>query len=200
MKNLWTLLLAFCISLSLVAHEGYHLGDAVTDFKLKSTTGKTVGFADYPKAEGFIVTFTCNNCPFSVAYEDRLIALHKKYADKGYPVIAINPNDAENYPDDSYEKMIVRAKEKNFPFVYLHDETQAIARKFGATRTPHMFVLKKEGNNLIIKYIGAIDDNWEDAGAVKIRYIENAVDELIQNKPVSTAYSKAIGCTIKWKK
>jgi peroxiredoxin len=199
MKKLWTLLMAVCFSAAMFAHEGYHTGDAAADFKLKSTDGKVMGFADFPKAQGFIVTFTCNHCPFSIAYEDRLIALHKKYADKGYPVIAINPNDAEKYPDDSYENMVVRAKEKKFPFVYLHDETQQIAKKYGATRTPHMFVIKKEGKDFIIKYIGAIDDNWENPEIVNQKYVEDAVNALLNNKEVEIKNTKAIGCTIKWK-
>ncbi|MGV3541112.1 MAG: redoxin domain-containing protein, partial [Rufibacter sp.] len=91
-----------------------------------------VSMADYPDAKGFIVTFTCNTCPFSVAYEDRIIALHQKYASKGYPVIAINPNDVKESRKDSYEHMQKRAKSKNFLFPYLQDETQKIAKTYGA--------------------------------------------------------------------
>ena len=142
------------------AHEGYHLGDAVSDFSLKNINGKNVSLADYSESKGFIITFTCNHCPYAVAYEDRIIALDKTYAAKGYPVIAINPNDAVQYPDDDFKSMQTRAKDKQFTFPYLHDESQAVAKKFGALKTPHMYVVQKEGGKLIIKYIGAIDDNW----------------------------------------
>jgi peroxiredoxin len=141
--------------------------------------------------------FTCNHCPFAKAYEDRIIALHNKYAAKGYPVVAINPNDKDLEPSDSYENMQKRAKEKKYPFAYLYDETQEIARTYGAMRTPHVYLLDK---SMTVRYIGAIDDNSEDASAVKEKYLENAVDALLAGKPVPTAETKAIGCGIKWKK
>src|SRR5690606_32298897 len=103
-------------SFSAKENSGYNVGDKATDFKLKNVDGKLTSLADFKDAKGFIVTFTCNHCPFSVAYEDRIVTLDKKYAAKGYPVVAINPNDAAAYPDDSFENMIVRAKEKNFTF------------------------------------------------------------------------------------
>ena len=178
---------------------GYAPGSKAIDFKLKNVDGKMVSLADYKDAKGFIVTFTCNHCPFAKAYEDRIIALHNKYAAKGYPVVAINPNDKEIAPEDSYEGMIERAKEKHFPFAYLYDESQEIAKTYGATRTPHMYVLKKEGSDLVVKYVGAIDDNADDPSAVKTKYLENALDEIIAGKEVTTNSTKAIGCTIKWR-
>lgn len=200
MKRLMSLLLLLCsLSISAIAQSGYKPGDVVTDFQLKNIDGKTVSLASVPEATGFIITFTCNHCPYAVAYEDRIIALHKKYAAKGYPVIAINPNDADKYPADSYEKMQERAKEKNFPFVYLYDETQAVAKRFGALRTPHMYVLKKEGNILRVMYVGAVDDNWEEPQSVKKKYVEEAVDALLAGKQVAQKETKAIGCSIKWK-
>jgi thiol-disulfide isomerase/thioredoxin len=156
--------------------------------------------ADYKSAKGFIVVFTCNHCPYAIAYEDRIEELDKKYASKGYPVIAINPNDAVSYPDDSFENMKVRAKQKGFTFPYLYDETQATAKIYGAQRTPHVYLLQKSGSDLIVKYVGAIDDNSQDAKAVKVKYLENAVDELLSGKDVSAKETKAIGCSIKWKK
>jgi len=177
----------------------YAPGSKATDFKLKNIDGKMVSLSDYKDAKGFIVTFTCNHCPFSKAYEDRIIALHNKYSKLGYPVVAINSNDKSIAPDDSYEGMIERAKEKSFPFVYLYDESQEIAKTYGATRTPHMYLLKKDGKNLEVKYVGAIDDNSDDASAVTKKYLENALDEVIEGKEVTTNSTKAIGCTIKWK-
>lgn len=179
---------------------GYKVGDTITDFKLKNVDGKMVSLADYTKAKGFIIVFTCNHCPFSQAYEQRIIELHKKYASKGYPVVAINPNDKTRSPEDSYENMILRAKDKKYPFVYVYDETQAIAKTFGATRTPHVFIVNKKKSGNTVEYIGAIDDNSEEPKDVTEKYVENALDALLRGKPVSKNSTKAIGCTIKWKK
>lgn len=182
------------------ADTGYTVGDAARDFKLKNVDGKMVSLADYTKAKGYIVVFTCNHCPFSQAYEQRIIALHNKYAAKGCPVVAINSNDKDRSPEDSYEQMVIRSKEKKYPFVYLYDETQEIAKAYGATRTPHVFLLNKTAKGNTVSYIGAIDDNSEEPSAVKEKHVENAVDAMISGKPVATASTKAIGCTIKWKK
>ncbi len=181
-------------------NTGYKIGDKASDFKLNNINGKQVSLTDFKEAKGFIVVFTCNHCPFAKAYEERLVALDKKYASKGYPVIAINPNDAASYPEDSYAKMQERAKEKGFTFPYLEDATQELAKKYGATKTPHVYLLQKSGADLIVKYIGAIDDNSQDAAAVKDKYVEKAVDELLAGKTVSVTTTKAIGCSIKWKK
>lgn len=182
------------------APTGLQPGDKAKDFKLKNIDDKFYSLADDKAAKGFIVVFTCNHCPYAVAYEDRIVALNTKYASKGYPVVAINPNDATAYPDDSFEKMKVRAKEKGFNFPYLVDETQETAKFYGALKTPHVYVVQKNGSDLIVKYVGAIDDNSQDASAVKTKYVENAVDELLAGKAVSTTSTKAIGCGIKWKK
>jgi peroxiredoxin len=182
------------------AVDGYKPGDIVKDFKLKNVDGSMLSLADYKDAKGIILIFSCNHCPFVVAYEDRMIALHSKYASKGYPVVTINPNDPVREPDDSYDKMVVRAKEKNFPFAYLHDETQEIAKTYGAARTPHAYILNKKGNDYVVEYIGAIDDNSSDASAVKTKYVEQTVDNLLVGKKVTTNFTKAVGCTIKWKK
>ena len=179
---------------------GYSVGDKATEIKLKNVDSKMVSFADYKEAKGFIVIFTCNHCPFAKAYEQRIIDLHSKYASKGFPVIAVNPNDKNIEPDDSFDNMVSRAKEKNYPFPYLYDETQVYARAYGATRTPHVYVLSKKGGDFKVEYIGAIDDNTDDASAVKSKYVENAVDELMAGKKVSTNFTKAIGCSIKWRK
>jgi peroxiredoxin len=178
---------------------GYTVGDKARDFKLKNVDGKTISLADYKDAKGYIVTFTCNHCPFAIKYEDRIIDLHNKYAAKGYPVVAINPNDKDRSPDDSFEKMIVRAKEKKFPFAYLYDESQEIAKAYGATRTPHIYILSKKGNDLTVEYIGAIDDNTDDPTAVQTKYVENALDNLLAGKKADPGFTKAVGCTIKWK-
>jgi len=191
-----TLLLFLFSALSLQAQSGYRVGDVARDFNLKNVDGKMVSLAKIKKAKGYVVIFTCNHCPFAVAYEDRIIALHKKYAKKGFSVVAINPNDKDIQPADSYEKMQERAKQKGFPFVYLYDETQEIARAYGATRTPHVYLLDKDRR---VRYIGAIDDNHENPEEVKERYLENAIEALLAGKEVPRPETKAIGCTIKWR-
>lgn len=183
-----------------LTQKGYQIGDDATDFKLKNIDGKMVSLADYKDAKGFIVIFTCNHCPYAIAYEDRIIALDKKYKKLGYPVIAINPNDPSVQPEDSFEMMQVRAKEKGFTFPYLLDEGQKIYPQYGATRTPHVYVLNKENDKNIVRYIGTIDNNYSDPNDVSERYVEDAVDALLAGQPVSKTNTVAIGCTIKVKK
>ncbi len=176
--------------------EGYEVGDTAADFKLKNVDGKMVSLGDYKNAKGFIVIFDCNTCPYSKAYNERIIALNKKYASVGYPVVAINSNDPSKSSGDSFEEMVRVAKEKGYEFPYLVDESQTVAKSFGATNTPHVFVLTKD---LKVAYIGAIDDSARKAEAVTKKYVETAVDELLAGKKVSTSKTKAIGCGIKWK-
>ena len=182
------------------ASTGYEVGDVATDFKLENIDGKKVSLADYTEAKGFIVIFTCNTCPYAVQYEDRIIALDKKYASKGYPVIAIQPNDPNVQPGDSMEAMKARAASKGFTFPYLMDEDQKIYPQYGANKTPHVYILEKTNKGNIVKYIGAIDDNYKDASAVKIKYVENAVDALLVGEDVPETTTRAIGCSNKVKK
>ncbi len=201
MKKLVLSLLAIVsFTLFSMAQNGYKVGDNIKDFSLQNIDGKKVSLADYKDSKGFIITFTCNHCPYAMAYEDRILALNNKYAKAGYPVIAINPNDAIQYPEDNFEAMQVRAKEKKFNFPYLYDESQNIAKQFGAIKTPHVFIVQKVGDKFVVQYIGAIDDNWEKAADVKEKYAESAIDALLAGKPVATTSTKAIGCGIKWKK
>ena len=193
--------LAACLMLlsSFIAHPaagGYQVGDKAADFKLKNVDGKTVSLADDKAAKGYIVVFTCNTCPYAKAYESRIVELNKKYAPLGFPVVAINPNDPSVAPGDSYAAM----QTKKYAFPYLLDETQQVAKTYGATRTPHLYVLVRKGTDLVVSYIGAIDDNSEDATAVKTKYVENAMTEILGGKPATTSSTKAIGCTIKWKR
>jgi len=182
---------------NVIKDPGYQIGDVVSDFELKNVDGKMISLSDYKDAKGFIITFTCNTCPFAIAYEDRIIALDKKYASKGYPVIAINPNNPLVQSGDSYQAMQQRAKEKGFTFPYLVDEGQKVYPKYGATKTPHMYVLQKTKKGNVVKYIGAIDDNHQDASAVKTKYVENAVDALLKGEEIKQTETKAIGCSIK---
>ena len=182
---------------NVVKDSGYQIGDVVSDFELKNVDGKMISLSDYNEAKGFIITFTCNTCPFAIAYEDRIIALDKKYASKGYPVIAINPNNPLVQPGDSFKAMQQRAKEKGFTFPYLVDEGQKVYPKYGATKTPHMYILQKTKKGNVVKYIGAIDDNHQDTSAVKTKYVENAVDALLKGEEIKQTETKAIGCSIK---
>ena len=194
MFMLVTLMSAFTLVKS---DSGYQVGDIATDFSLKNVNNQKVALADFKDAKGFIVIFTCNHCPYAKAYEDRIIALDKKYKKLGYPVIAINPNNPEVQPADSFELMQERAKEKGFTFPYLFDEGQKIYPQYGATKTPHVYILEKTKAGNVVKYIGAIDDNYSDETAVKTKYVENAVDALLKKQEVPVKTTKAIGCSIK---
>ena len=199
MKKLFFLPLIL-LSLSIFAQDAYKIGDQVMPFKLKNVDNSLFLVSPANAWKGYIIVFTCNHCPFSVLYEDRLIALDKKYRPLGFPVVAINPNDASVYPDDSFENMVIRSEQKGFTFPYLHDETQEFAKKFGATRTPHVFVLNNAPDGkLLLEYIGAIDDNAKEPENVTVRYVESAVNALLEGKEVGEKVTKAIGCSIKWK-
>lgn len=191
-----TLLLLAGISQAI--SQGYSVGDKAENFKLKNVDGEYISLFNYAPAEkGAIVIFTCNHCPYAVAYEDRIIEIDKKFRTKGYPVIAINPNDPALAPEDSFDKMQERSNEKNFPFPYLFDETQEVYKMYGATRTPHVYLLNKEGNDFIVSYIGTIDDNYKDAAAVEKKYLKKAVLALLEGNKPDPDFTKAIGCTIK---
>lgn len=197
-----TILFAFSLlflstTTDLVTGDGYKIGDVATDFSLPNVDSEMVSLADFEGAKGFIVIFTCNTCPYSVAYEDRIIALDKAYKSKGYPVIAINPNDPAAIDGDELADMKVRVTEKGFTFPYLQDVGQQVYPQYGATKTPHVFVLQKEGENNIVCYIGAIDDSSRNPKKVKKRYVEQAVDALLAGESPSTTTTKAIGCSIK---
>lgn len=217
MKNFKILITAFIVGLGLLSFttinkdknepqkeikspKGYEVGDEATDFKLKNVDGKMVSLSDFKSAKGFIVVFTCNHCPYAKKYENRIIELDKKYKSQGYPVIAINPNDPSVQPEDGYKQMIERAKEKGFTFPYLLDEGQKIFPQYGATKTPHVFLLQKENGKNIVKYIGAIDNNYENPDDVSEYYVQDAVNALIKKEPIKMTKTFAIGCTVKVKK
>jgi peroxiredoxin len=188
---------ALCI-LFAFSPAGYELGDSVKDFKLKNVDGKFLSLSEYaPK--GAIIIFDCNTCPYSKAYNDRIVQLHKKFKGQGYPVIAINANDATKSPGDSYDEMVSHAKKKSYDFPYLYDESQEVAKSFGATNTPHVFVVKRDVDAYKVAYIGAIDNNTQNADAADKKYVEDAVSALIQGKPITNAKTKAIGCGIKYR-
>ncbi len=177
--------------------KGYQIGSEVADINLLDVDNKMVSFSDFSDAKGFIVIFTCNTCPYAVASEDRINALDAEFKTKGYPVIAINPNNPDVQPDDTFVLMQQKAKEKEFTFPYLFDESHMVYAQFGAAKTPHVYLLQKEDGKRIVKYIGAIDDNVRKASSVKERFLANAINELLTGKEVSLKETKAIGCSVK---
>jgi thiol-disulfide isomerase/thioredoxin len=159
-----------------------------------------VSLSDYANEKGVILIFDCNTCPFSKGYNERIKALHRMYAEKGFPVVAVNPNDPAASPGDSFDKMVSYAREKDFPHTYLQDESQEVARAFGATNTPHVFVLDNDNGKFKVAYIGAIDNNPKDGAAATKHYVQDAVEALLDGNAPGVTSAKAIGCTIKWKR
>lgn len=196
MLSLFSSAIIALLALVSATSNGYEVGDLVKDFQLKNVDGKMVSLSDYQNAKGVIVIFDCNTCPYSKAYNDRIIALHKKFAPKGFPILTINANDGKG---DSFREMVARARQKSYDFPYLDDDTQQVAKTFGATNTPHVFVLQRNGSDFRVAYIGAIDNNSRDAAKADKKYVEEAVSALLAGEPVKTEKTKAIGCGIRWK-
>lgn len=185
----------------LPGNNGLSVGDKAVDFNLKNIDGTMVSLTSTKDVKGYILVFTCNTCPYSVMYEDRIIALHEEFGPKGYPVLAVQPNDPVASPGDSFDNMKIRAAKKGFNFPYLMDETQQITKAYGATNTPHVYVLDKKGpDHFEVAYIGSIDNNSRSAKNADKQYVKDAVESLLSGKPVPTKSTKAIGCTIKWAK
>ena len=166
------------------------------DFSLPGVDGKNHALQDLADKKAVIVIFSCNHCPYVQAYEDRVIAIQKDYSAKGVQVVAINSNDSINYPEDNFENMVRRAKDRKFNFLYLRDESQATAKAYHATHTPQIFLFDRSG---ALRYTGKIDDNWKEPGKVVKRYLRDALDQVLAEKPVAEPETFAIGCTIKWK-
>jgi peroxiredoxin len=172
------------------------IGDPAPAFSLPGTDGRTYsldGLADKPV---LVVVFSCNHCPYVQAYEDRLVAIQRDYAERGAQLIAINSNDDVHYPEDSFQQMVARAHAKGFNFLYLRDASQATAKVYGATHTPQLFVFDRART---LRYTGKIDDNWQNPKAVTRRYLRDVLDALLNGRDPAEAQTHAIGCTIKWK-
>jgi len=177
--------------------ETLPIGAKAPDFaQLPGTDGKHYSLASFAEAKVLVISFTCNHCPYAQAYEDRFTALAREFAPKGVAFVAINPNDALSYPEDSFEKMKVRAQEKGFPFPYLVDESQEVAKAYGAVCTPHIFVFNSERK---LAYEGRIDDNWKNPSAAKSQDLRNAITDVLAGQPVRTPNTNPMGCSIKWK-
>ena len=190
---------ALALTALLLVNAGLKPGDNAVPFSLRNVDDTTVSLSDYIDQKGVIVIFTCNPCPFAKAYEQRIIQLHKKFAVQGFPVVAINPNDDEVSPEDTFDKMKARSADKGYPFPYLKDASQEVYKAYGATRTPHIFLLENKGGKFKVAYIGAINDNAMDAASVFKTYLENAISAVMAGSKPEPATTKAIGCTIKSK-
>lgn len=198
--KIFTLACLMLVITGVKAQTGYQVGDITSDFSLRNVDGKSISLSDYKNAKGYIVVFTCNTCPVAQAYQSRIEALNKQFAAKGYPVVAINTNDPVVSPGDNYSKMQSYAREKKFSYAYLQDPDQIYTKKFGAQRTPHVFILQKTASGNEVAYIGAIDNNQEGANEGTANYVANAVNLLLAGKKPEITGTKAIGCGIKWKK
>ncbi len=198
-------LFAFAFIASLMAQaqtpvaKGYAVGDAVADFQVRNITNQFVNLADYANQKGVVVVFMANHCPFSKAYEDRLMAVHNKFAAQGYPVLAVQASDVTIYPEDAFEVVQSRSRDRSFPFPYTIDESQSVARAFGATRTPQTFVLTRTNGKFVVQYMGAIDDNPQDAAGVQKHYLDDALVSLTTGRVIQTNTTRPIGCAVKWK-
>lgn len=200
MKKILFLFAGIVQTLLICAEGPYKPGDVVSDIHLKNVDGEKVSFSQFKDVKGFIVVFSCNTCPVVRKYQQRIIDLNTQFSGKGYPVIAINSNDKEVSPGDSYEEMQKFAKDKGLAFQYLYDESQEVAKLWGATNTPHVYVLSKKDGKLMVEYVGAIDNNADDPGKADKKYVADAVNALLKNAPVQVSGTKAIGCSIKWKR
>jgi peroxiredoxin len=175
-------------------------GQPAPALRLRGTDGKDHSLADFDGAKVGIIVFSCNHCPYVIGSEDRMIAFAKKYAPRGVAMIAINSNETDNHPADSFEHMVERAKEKQFPFAYVRDETQNVARAYGALRTPHYYVFSKDtGGQWVLRYTGRMDDNPRNPGAQTTHELADAVEDLLAGRDVRVAVTNPIGCNVKWK-
>ena len=173
------------------------IGEKAVDFKLKGVDGRDHSLGEFLTKDILVIFFTCNHCPYAQAYEDRLVKLQRDYQDKGVQFIAINSNDDKNYPEDSFEKMKERAREKGFNFPYLRDSDQNVARGYNAACTPEIYLFDQERK---LQYHGKVDDNWKDPTAVTRQYVREAIDALLSDYGISEPEIPAIGCSIKWSK
>jgi len=174
---------------------GLALGSSAVDFHLKGADGKMYGLQSFKDKKALIVAFTCNHCPYVKDYEDRMIQLQHDYSPKGVTFVAINSNDDANYPEDSFDNMVRRSKDKGFNFPYLRDETQEVAKRYGGICTPHVFAFDEKR---VLQYKGRIDDN-RNRSLVKTEDLRNALDSMLAGKTPTIRETRPFGCSIKWK-
>jgi peroxiredoxin len=171
-------------------------GDKAVPFELPGVDDRRHALADYSDKEAIAVVFTCNHCPYARAWEDRLIDIQADYAGRGVQLVAISANDAKKYPDDSFPRMKERSEEKGFNFPYLYNESQEVARAYGAERTPEIFLFDKGGT---LRYHGTVDDNCDDPAAVRSHYFIDALEAVLGGRELTITETAPVGCTIKWK-
>lgn len=196
MKKIFSLL-AFLIPVSLLAQTGYKVGDKVDDFSLENVKDKsTVSLSGYASKKAVVLVFTSHNCPYSKIYEQRAKTFVQEYEQKGVTFLLINPNNPVANPEDSPEEMAKAAAERDYHSAYLSDGAQKICDKFGATKTPEVFVLKFQSGSFVLKYRGAIDDNPQVANDVTSSYLREALEAVLNNQPVKITEKRATGCMI----
>jgi len=172
------------------------IGETVPDFRdLLGTDGKSYSLASFAGVPTLVLIVSCNHCPYVQAYEDRMIAIQRDYKNRGVGFVAVNSNYDKDYPEDSYENMVKRAKEKNFNFPYIRDETQSLAKALSAVCTPEVFVFDK---NRRLVYHGRIDDNRDPAKVTK-HDLRNALDAIAAGKVPPVAETRPFGCSVKWR-
>lgn len=170
-------------------------GDLAPDFALPGVDGKTYTLSSFKDKKILVVIFSCNHCPYVMAYEDRIIAVQRDYAEKSVQLVAINANETKNYPEDNLANMVIRAREKKYNFPYLRDEAQTVAKSYDAACTPEFYAFDEKR---LLRFHGRLDDNHEAPKKVTRKYLRDALDELLVGKPVTVPESHPIGCSIKW--
>ena len=180
-----------------MATDKLNLRSTIPHFEnLPGTDGRRYSLKDFSAGKALVVVFSCNHCPTVQAYEDRMIAFQHEYRAKGVQLVAVNSNEDDNYPEDNFDEMVKRARQRGFNFPYLRDAEQTTAKAFGATHTPEFFLFDQE---MKLRYHGKMDDNHRDPAAVRVRYLAEAADAILAGKEVKEAETYSIGCTIKWK-
>ncbi len=177
--------------------EMLKIGDKAPDFVLKGIDGKLYTLNDFKDAKALLIIFICNHCPYVKAKQETIVNLQEKYKDKGLVIVGINSNESENYPEDSFDGMVQTAKEKNFNFVYLHDETQEVGKSYGASCTPDPFLFDAEQK---LVYHGRLDDALEPGQTPTIADMDEAIAAVLEGKKPKHEFLFSIGCSIKWKK
>jgi len=185
------------ISKSKKSYMAYTLkiNDIAPHFKLKATDGKEYQLNDFGEVETLVIFFTCNHCPYVLGSDEITRQTAMKYNDKGVKFVAINSNSPHTYPEDDYDHMVQRMNEQKFPWLYLYDKTQEVARKYGALRTPHFYVFDKERK---LVYIGRGLDSPRNISNMKVNDLDRVLSEITMNKEVSIKVTNPIGCNIKW--
>lgn len=171
------------------------LNQKALDFELPATDGKTYSLSDFNNSKYLVIFFTCNHCPYVINSDEITRNTVDKFKPKGVQFVGINSNSVNTYADDSFDHMVIRMKENNFPWLYLYDESQDIALKYGALRTPHFYVFNEERK---LVYTGRGVDSPRDASKITINDLENALEELTANKEISVKTTNPIGCNVKW--